>query len=345
MSTDETSIESTDENATEDTEKAKRARKSFPGTPRNGEVIMLNPLPSSRGGQVDVIGLDTEDGPEHLLYSITPRNRTPDPELVADIKANGVKQPIKARKNGPIAELIIGHRRIVALRAANEELLAEGKDTWPLPTLLVKLTDTQILDLMLSENSQRKDEVPSEKARLAQKLLDMGWPKERVATSCGLRSTVALDKQQQLLDLDPYVLGLVDLGQKNGGLSADAALNLVVLKFPEQVLNAKEMLKDQAEGGPKATARTAKARANPDATIRPTKKEANRLIAFLKKEAKLPKKDRYFDIGGPEGMDPAEFAHRIAGVLVGEYKQNRIKGLTAVLKGEKTHDKKEDEEE
>jgi len=65
-----------------------------------------------------VIGLDTEDEPEHPLYDA--RVTLPiDQAMVADVAKFGVVQPIRARRNGDKLEVVVGRQRVRLAREAN----------------------------------------------------------------------------------------------------------------------------------------------------------------------------------------------------------------------------------
>jgi ParB/RepB/Spo0J family partition protein len=76
-------------------------------------------------------------------------------ELTDSVKAKGVLQPVLVRQNGSGFELVAGARRF---RAA----LAAGLAT--IPAMLRELTDQEALEIMVIENSQRKDVHPLEEA-------------------------------------------------------------------------------------------------------------------------------------------------------------------------------------
>lgn len=91
-------------------------------------------------------------------------------QLAESIKQVGILQPIIARlntsvkhKNNPIYEVICGARRLSAA------VIAELKEV---PVIVRELTDDDALDLMITENLQRKDVSPLEEAEAYEGLMN-----------------------------------------------------------------------------------------------------------------------------------------------------------------------------
>jgi ParB family chromosome partitioning protein len=159
------------------------------------------------------IGL-LQPNPQQPRGPIDPADLT---ELAASIKANGILQPILARRVGENYEIVAGERR---WRAA----LVAGLDT--VPVLVRTITDEESAVFALVENVQRTDLNAMEKARAFRKLQDMlGMTQEEVARKVGLeRSTLA--NFVRLLDLPAEVQALVSRGTLSMG-HARALLGLV----------------------------------------------------------------------------------------------------------------------
>lgn len=89
-------------------------------------------------------------------------------ELAASIKAQGIVQPVVVRPveaDGPRFELVAGERR---LRAAAMAELAE------IPAIVRELTDADVLEIQVLENSQREDVHPLEECQGFKRILDAG---------------------------------------------------------------------------------------------------------------------------------------------------------------------------
>jgi ParB family chromosome partitioning protein len=75
-----------------------------------------------------IIGLDTDDGPEHPLYD--ERVKLPlDESTVLNIMAIGVKEPVLVRKTDGNPEVVDGRRRTMHAREANRRLRELGEKT------------------------------------------------------------------------------------------------------------------------------------------------------------------------------------------------------------------------
>lgn len=129
-------------------------------------------------------------------------------DLVRSIRDNGVLQPVLVRKNGERYELIAGERR---LRAAREAGLTA------LPAVVREVSDEQMLEVALIENTQRADLNPIERARAYRELmLRFQLTQDEAAARVGLeRSTVA--NFIRLLDLPPDIQDAVSRGTISQG--------------------------------------------------------------------------------------------------------------------------------
>lgn len=121
-------------------------------------------------------------------------------ELSVSIKANGILQPIVARKKGDSFEIIAGERR---WRAAQMAGMHE------VPVILRELRDQEALELALVENIQREDLNPIEEAEAYQRLIqEFSLSQQQVADKVGKeRATVA--NSVRLLGLSAEVLKMI----------------------------------------------------------------------------------------------------------------------------------------
>jgi ParB-like chromosome segregation protein Spo0J len=187
-----------------------------------------------------IIGLDTDDGPEHPLWD--KRATEPvDQKLVANIKALGkILVSISVRKNGEKAEVIQGRRRVKAARALNEELRKEGREIIRVPATVERADDSKSFGMMVSENELRENDGPMAKARKVQRYIDLGNGEEDAAKIFGVTLN-GLKLYLKLLDLVAPVQKLVE----DGKMSASAAANLSDLPREEQKAQADKLI---AEG-------------------------------------------------------------------------------------------------
>jgi len=99
-------------------------------------------------------------------------------ELTASVRAKGVLQPVlvrplggkgkakgKGKANGQTHEIVAGHRRFTAARAAGLKVL---------PAIVRDLDDETALEIQVIENSQREDPNPMDEAHGFKRLIKMG---------------------------------------------------------------------------------------------------------------------------------------------------------------------------
>jgi ParB family chromosome partitioning protein len=200
-------------------------------------------LGSLLGGAVDEQG-----SPELELAKIDPNpfqpRKTMDPagleELRDSISAHGVLQPIVVRKMGDRYQIVSGERRWRAARLA-------GLDRIPAIQRNV-VSDSEMLELALVENVQRRDLDPIERARGFKQLMEaLGITQEAVAVKVGLkRATVA--NHLRLLDLPEKVQvavgkGLMSMGHARAllGLSDPARIEAVMEQAVRRDLSVRDV--------------------------------------------------------------------------------------------------------
>lgn len=129
-------------------------------------------------------------------------------ELAASIRANGIVQPILARKQGERYQIIAGERRWRAAQRA-------GLDK--VPVVVRDIPDERVLELSLIENIQREELNPIEEANAYRRLVDgLGVTQEEVARRVGrerssvtnyLRLLKLPDEIQQWVEEDRLSMG------------------------------------------------------------------------------------------------------------------------------------------
>lgn len=161
-------------------------------------------------------------------------------ELRDSISAHGILQPIVVRKMGDRYQIVSGERRWRAARLA-------GLDRIPAIQRHV-VSDSEMLELALVENVQRRDLDPIERARGFKQLMEaLGITQEAVAVKVGLkRATVA--NHLRLLDLPEKVQvavgkGLMSMGHARAllGLSDPARIEAVMEQAVRRDLSVRDV--------------------------------------------------------------------------------------------------------
>lgn len=146
-------------------------------------------------------------------------------ELAASIKAQGIMQPILARRLPDGShEIIAGERRWRAARLA-------GLDH--VPVLVRKVADHAALAMALIENIQREDLNPLEEAVGIQRLIDEFNMTHMAAADAVGRSRSAVSNLLRLLKLpqpvqDTLMAGRIDMGHARALLPLDGAQQVAI---------------------------------------------------------------------------------------------------------------------
>ena len=92
----------------------------------------------------------------HPLYD--PRVHLPvDDNLVRNIMAFGVKEPILVRKNGVEFEVVAGRQRTKAAIEGNKRLAKEGKEPMRVRAIIERGDEADMFGVMILENELRQD--------------------------------------------------------------------------------------------------------------------------------------------------------------------------------------------
>lgn len=114
-------------------------------------------------------------------------------DLAESIRRKGVLQPVVVQPHGDRFRLIAGHRRCAAAHLA-------GRDVVP-AVVRVDVTDAQVVEAMLEENTHRRRLNPIEEARAYRALLADGTRTQaQVAAAVGV-SHMTVSKRLALLEL------------------------------------------------------------------------------------------------------------------------------------------------
>ena len=130
-------------------------------------------------------------------------------ELVQSIKKNGLIQPIAARKDkNNKYEIIAGERRWIAAQKAG---LHE------VPVIVLKLNDSQSLEVAIVENIQREDLNSIEEAKGYDKLIkEFNYDHEKLSEFMG-KSRSHISNTLRLLSLPSEIIEMVEKGDLTAG--------------------------------------------------------------------------------------------------------------------------------
>lgn len=183
--------------------------------------------------EVTIIGLDTKDGPEHPLYQ--DRIHLPiTPEFVANIDTFGVKQNVLLwRQEGKLI-VVFGRQRTRAARVVNEDRIAKGMAPLKIPYIVARGDIKDMVSYMTLENEARVDDTPKVKGMQAQRMLDMGFSVEEIATRYAC-SPQTINNYLKLLEATPEIQAAVE----SGTISATKGVAASRLPKEEQVTIAK----------------------------------------------------------------------------------------------------------
>lgn len=117
-------------------------------------------------------------------------------QLSESIKEHGIIQPIILKKEGKTYNIVAGERRWRAAKIAGIK---------EIPSIIMDLSDKEILEISLIENIQRQDLNPIEEAIAYRKLLeDFNLTQEQLSSRIG-KSRTAIANCLRLLNLDKRV--------------------------------------------------------------------------------------------------------------------------------------------
>ena len=196
-------------------------------------------------------------------------------ELIASIAEKGIIEPIIVRQRGDRFQIVAGERRYQASVQAG---------LFELPVVIREADDTEVLELALIENIQRKDLTPFEEAEALHGLAaSCGYTHEDLARRLG-KSRTSITESLALANMPEDVRNLCRLGDIS---SKSLLLQVVRQEYPEKMTALIEKI---AGGGgatrEKARQATAKARAGRPKhftfAYRPPTKQFNLKLSFPK---------------------------------------------------------------
>ena len=187
-----------------------------------------------------VIGIDTDDGPEHALHD--PRIHLPlVEETVLNLMSIGVREPVIVRKNGDVPEVTDGRRRVLHAREANRRLRKLGETELLVPVMLAKGDDDLMLEIGISLNEHRvNDGVMAKVDKAVRMLARNGEDLAKTAVAFGV-TTQTIRSWVKIAGVSAKVRKAIDAGT----ISATAAAKLAALSRAEQ---DEELVKLTANG-------------------------------------------------------------------------------------------------
>jgi ParB family transcriptional regulator, chromosome partitioning protein len=126
----------------------------------------------------------------------------------------GVLEPVLVRRNTETGkvEVVDGRQRVKAAREANKRLRKQGHEPIWIPTLLQRGGDARVMGVLISANEHRTEDLPSERARKAQRYIDLGRSEDEVATLLGV-SRATVKNLLSLLDAPADIRKAADAGK------------------------------------------------------------------------------------------------------------------------------------
>ncbi len=227
-------------------------------------------------GEVCIIGIDTNDGPEHPLFDAesNAHKAEQDDANIANVRTFGVLKPILFERDGDRVIVVDGRTRVRWARCAAKLQKAAGEEVLVVPGLPKRGDGAMLYGISRAANTHRPDDTPLQNARNAQRLIDMGRSEEEAAIAFGV-TKLTMRQWLSLLTLDPKVQRLVERGMAIG-----AASKLAKLPRSEQVARLAQ-LKDAGEK-PTARAVTNKLReANGKAPTETAAQKLKRIAAVV----------------------------------------------------------------
>jgi hypothetical protein len=260
-------------------------------TPNGAVIAGKGQYLKVRPSQLTIIGVDTEDGPEHPLYD--ERINLPlDPDMVANIRHHGVLEVIQAVKDGERLIVWAGRQRTRHARIVEAEMAKAGEGDFTVNVLATKDSQVGAFQKGLVSNRFRTNDDVLTSARQAKKALDLGATIQSIASDMKV-SDQTIRNWVQLLSASPEVIAAVEAQD----IGATSALVLAALPQAEQGAQL-DALKEDAKTGVKLTASETKNRVQArKAGEQPAKKatpkeRVDKAVILLTKLAMLEPKEQ-----------------------------------------------------
>jgi ParB family chromosome partitioning protein len=128
--------------------------------------------------------------------------------------AQGVLEPLLLRRNTETGkcQVIAGRKRTKAAREANRRLKKQGRAPIRVPGMIKRSSDTRAISMLISENEHRTEDSPMNRAKKAQRFIDLGNDEKGVAVLLGT-SEATVKNLLRLLDAPAAIRNAVDAGK------------------------------------------------------------------------------------------------------------------------------------
>lgn len=205
------------------------------------EINVKIPAPGSgiTPHALTIVGVDTDDGPEHPLWQ-PGLTSDADEELAESLGLHGQMQPIVIRKNGPRIEVVAGRERVKACRLWNDantgsKILLQ----WRLAPR--GIDDDQLIRLVIVENEHRRAKPLLWKAKMAARLVDQrNRPVAEVAALFQVSSETIREWLRTLASASPKLVEAAE----NGEVSAADVRKIADMTHADQDV-ALELVREQ----------------------------------------------------------------------------------------------------
>jgi ParB family chromosome partitioning protein len=192
---------------------------------------------------VCIIGLDTDDGPEHPLWDervALPVNQAMVDNMLLRGWTHGAVE-LRKNKADKRYEVVVGRQRVKAARTANEQG-TDGYERLKVVAFMNDVEDNDAMGLVISENEQRTDDNPMAKADKLKRFMMQGKTIAEAALVFGVsKQTIKLWAKAHKL------IGPVQDAVRSGKISFNGALGLADLSEDKQQ-EALDALPEDGEG-------------------------------------------------------------------------------------------------
>jgi ParB family transcriptional regulator, chromosome partitioning protein len=126
----------------------------------------------------------------------------------------GVLKPLTGRRNSETGkiEIIDGRQRTKAAREANRRLKQRGFEPIWLPVWIKRANDQRAMGMLISANEHATEDSPINRAKKAQRYIDLGRDEKEVAVLLGM-SESTVKNLLKLLDAPAVIRNAVDAGK------------------------------------------------------------------------------------------------------------------------------------
>ena len=237
---------------------------------------------------IKIVGVDIDENAENWFAFCPRADEKLEDAWLEDLRANGVRQPVDAYRDGNSVVLLEGRRRVRAARVIWDEQTAAGVPESERVTVRVNVRKGSPVELfgfnVGSEN--RKSRSPMQRAALMLQAQKFGSDDKQIATMFSV-STQTVKNMLSLYDLAPDVQRAVDKGE----LPIREAIKLADMPRAEQQLLLAGLKEADATKGARAS-NGIKAAKKGEKIKNDTRKMRSR--TFLEKWRDIVKKDERF---------------------------------------------------